>query len=87
MPGVEIRAEARPPGVRLRAIGDGERTRARRAGGRRHGGRGSGRRSGAAQAVSMLAACCSPSSTMAASRILYFWTLPLTVIGYSSTNL
>ena len=34
-----------------------------------------------AQAVAMLSASASPSSWMASSRILYFWTLPVTVIG------
>lgn len=32
-------------------------------------------------AVRMLAACSSRSSSMASSRILYFWTLPVTVSG------
>ena len=32
------------------------------------------------------AASASPSSSIAASRILYFWTLPVTVIGKASTN-
>jgi hypothetical protein len=40
-----------------------------------------------AQAVSMAAAFSSPSSAMATSRILYFWTFPVTVIGKPSTNL
>ena len=34
----------------------------------------------------MAAAACSPSSSTAASRILYFWTLPVTVMGKASTN-
>ena len=37
-------------------------------------------------AVRMPAAASSPSSSMAASRILNFWILPVTVIGKPSTN-
>src|SRR6185503_20534534 len=38
------------------------------------------------QAVGSEAAACSPSSATATSRILNFWTLPVTVVGNSSTN-
>jgi hypothetical protein len=40
-----------------------------------------------AYAVSIAAAFSSPSSWIDCSRILYFWTLPETVIGKPSTNL
>ncbi len=38
------------------------------------------------QAVWTAAASCRPSSSMAASRILYFWILPVMVIGKSSVT-
>jgi len=41
---------------------------------------------GVGHAVRIPAAVCSPSSSTAASRILNFWILPVTVIGNSSTN-
>jgi hypothetical protein len=39
------------------------------------------------QAVSMPASFSSPNSLIDISRILYFWILPVTVIGNSVTNL
>ena len=45
------------------------------------------KRSASAQAVRVEAAPSRPSSATACSRILNFWTLPVTVIGNSSTNL
>jgi thiamine pyrophosphate-dependent acetolactate synthase large subunit-like protein len=39
-----------------------------------------------AQPVSTSAASRRPYCSMAVSRSLYFWILPLAVIGYSSTN-
>ena len=44
------------------------------------------RRSRLFHAVFTLAAASRPSSAMAASRILYFCTLPVTVMGKPSTN-
>ena len=47
-----------------------------------------GRRGHAAERTQAYAgaASASPSASIAASRILYFWTLPVTVIGNASTN-
>ncbi len=42
--------------------------------------------SACAYAVTMFAASSRPSSRIDSSRILYFWTLPLTVIGQPSTK-
>ena len=39
-----------------------------------------------ATAVAIAAASASPSSSIAVSRILNFWTLPVTVIGNESTS-
>ena len=39
-----------------------------------------------AQAVATSSACCKPSNSIAWTRITYFWTLPVTVIGNSSTT-
>lgn len=38
------------------------------------------------QAVSILASLCNPSCSMASSRSLNFWILPVTVVGKCSVN-